>query len=98
MVKLKLIIILTITLLALTYVVPNGFFVNAASSNDDWTMFHYNPAHTGLTTANAPLTNQTLWNYTTGVGAQFAAIEGSPAIADGIVYVGSNDGKLYALD
>jgi outer membrane protein assembly factor BamB len=34
-----------------------------------------------------------LWNFT--VGKEVAS---SPAIAGGLVYVGSNDGKIYALD
>ncbi|GAJ14434.1 unnamed protein product, partial [marine sediment metagenome] len=34
-----------------------------------------------------------IWNYTTG-----SAVASSPAVADGIVYVGSNDNNIYALD
>ena len=34
-----------------------------------------------------------LWNYTTG-----SAVDSSPAIVDGVVYVGSNDDKIYALN
>jgi outer membrane protein assembly factor BamB len=34
-----------------------------------------------------------LWTATTG-----GAIEASPAIANGIVYIASTDGKLYAFD
>ena len=33
------------------------------------------------------------WRYETGVG-----VESSPAVVDGVVYVGSDDGYLYALD
>ena len=69
-----------------------------AQSADSWPMFHYDSAHTGSTNSAAPLTKQMLWNYTTGVGVRFAAVEGSPAVAGGVVYVGSNDGKVYALD
>jgi hypothetical protein len=34
-----------------------------------------------------------LWNFTTG-----GDVASSPAVAEGIVYVGSYDGKVYALD
>ncbi len=34
-----------------------------------------------------------LWNFTTG-----REVRSCPAIVDGVVYVGSNDGNLYALD
>ena len=34
-----------------------------------------------------------IWNYTTG-----GEVASSPAVADGVVYVGSYDGKVYALD
>jgi len=33
-----------------------------------------------------------LWTYTTG-----DAIDSSPAVANGMVYVGSFDGKVYAF-
>jgi outer membrane protein assembly factor BamB len=56
-----------------------------------WPMFHRELTHTGYSTSTAPNTNQTLWNYTTG-----ASVLSSPAVAGGIVYVGS-DNKVYAL-
>ena len=34
-----------------------------------------------------------LWRYTTG-----GSVESTPAVADGVVYVGSADQHLYALD
>ena len=34
-----------------------------------------------------------LWNFTTG-----NSVESSPAVVDGVVYVGSEDGKIYALN
>ena len=33
------------------------------------------------------------WSYTTG-----GAVESSPAVANGVVYIGSDDGNLYALN
>ena len=63
------------------------------SAGDWWPTFHHDSAHIGYSTSTAPTTNQTLWNYTTG-----ASVESSPAVVDGVVYVGSNDNKTYALN
>ena len=38
------------------------------------------------------LTGFNLWSYTTG------DVDSSPAVAGGVVYVGSEDGKVYALN
>jgi PQQ-like domain len=40
-----------------------------------------------------PETGALLWNYTTGAG-----VWGSPTVADGKVYVGSQDRKFYCLN
>ena len=63
------------------------------STRYSWPMFHHDLRHTGYTESPAPNTNQTMWNYTTG-----DQVDSSPAVADGRVYVGSNDGKVYCLD
>jgi len=39
------------------------------------------------------VTGEHVWNYTTGSG-----IHSTPAVADGKVYVGSTDGKVYCLN
>ena len=59
---------------------------------DWWPMFHHDLTHTGYSTSTAPNTNQILWNYTTG-----GSLASSPAVAGGVVYVGSKDGKVYAF-
>ena len=59
---------------------------------DTWSMFQNNLSHTGYTTSTSPTTNHVLWSYITG-----NAVESSPAVVDGVVYVGSDDGKVYAL-
>jgi parallel beta-helix repeat protein len=58
-----------------------------------WSMFHHDLEHSGYSESPAPNTNQTLWTYTTGGG-----VYSSPAVVDGRVYVGSDDGKVYCLD
>jgi len=64
-----------------------------ATTTDWWTMFHHDQAHTGYSTSTAPNTNSTIWSYTTG-GAVFS----SPAVANGKVYFGSYDYRVYCLD
>jgi outer membrane protein assembly factor BamB len=66
-----------------------GNFANA----EDWPTFHHDTSLSGYTTSFAPDTNELLWVYQTE-----ASVESSPAIADGKVYVGSQDGNLYCLD
>jgi outer membrane protein assembly factor BamB len=65
---------------------------SAADPVDWWPMFHHDLNRTGCSTSTAPTTNASLWiNYT------FGQVESSPAVANGIVYVGSDDGHVYAL-
>ena len=65
----------------------------------DWAQFRFGPHHTGhnpyenvLTSSNVSALTRD-WSYTTG-----SEIQSSPAVAGGLVYVGSADHKLYALD
>ncbi|MEI7827417.1 MAG: PQQ-binding-like beta-propeller repeat protein, partial [Euryarchaeota archaeon] len=58
--------------------------------------FRYNAAHTGDYSAvagNTQPNNHLKWKYTTEGG-----VWSSPAIANGVVYVGSNDNKVYAFN
>jgi len=56
-------------------------------------MFHNNPAHTGYTTLAGPKTNRVLWSRQVG-----GRVVSSPAVANGVVYIGSWDYNVYALD
>ena len=60
---------------------------------DWWPMFHHDLNHTGYSNSKAPKMYQTLWNFTTG-----SYVESSPAVADGMVFVGSYDDNVYALN
>lgn len=62
------------------------------SDPNSWPMFHNDLTHSGYSHSTAPTTNQTLWIFSTG-----SFITSSPAIAGGIVYVGSGGGVFYAL-
>ena len=63
------------------------------SATDWWPMFHYDSGHAGYSTSTAPTTNSTLWNYTTG-----GSVSSSPTVFDNVVYIGSYDKKVYALN
>ncbi|MCW3998615.1 MAG: PQQ-binding-like beta-propeller repeat protein [Candidatus Bathyarchaeota archaeon] len=65
----------------------------AFTYNLDWPMFGYDLARCGSSPVNGPATNYTKWIYTTG-----GVISSSPSIYGGVVYVGSNDGYLYAFN
>ena len=62
----------------------------------DTMQFHYNAQLTGDYTpvaGSVPSNGLLKWNFTTG-----SVVESSPTVANGVVYVGSNDGNLYALN
>jgi glucose dehydrogenase len=65
----------------------------------DWAQFRFEPDHKGVNPYEnvlSPLTVGNLdlhWSYQTG-----SRVSSSPAVADGMVYAGSLDGHLYALN
>ena len=60
----------------------------------DWPLFRGNPLQTGVAAGTlCPTSSTVLWKFPTK-----DAIDGAPAVADGVVYVGSMDEHLYALD
>jgi outer membrane protein assembly factor BamB len=73
--------------------------VRPAIASGDWTQFHNGPTHQGYNAQENAISASTAaalgraWTATTG-----GVIQSSPAVADGVVYVGSSDGKLYAFD
>ena len=80
--------------------VGGGMGANAQTtpSGADWVQFHrdnmqrWNPLETKLQVNNVGGLARK-WTYATG-----AFVESSPAVANGVVYIGSDDGNLYALD
>jgi outer membrane protein assembly factor BamB len=74
---------------------PAAYLFSAPQSTEDWwPSFHHDPAHTGYSTSTVPNTNHTLWTYSTGA----FGMDSSPAVADGMAFVGSEDGTVYALN
>jgi outer membrane protein assembly factor BamB len=65
----------------------------------DWPMFHNTLSRDGWNSSEHVLSPTTVsgltqkWTTTTG-----GSVESSPAVASGVVYVGSDDGGLYAVD
>ena len=62
-------------------------------ANADWIMFRSDPSHSGAGTGNPALTPTLLWKDTLG-----AFVHSSPAVVNGVVYLGSGDGNVYALN
>lgn len=68
--------------------------INSNSQPGEWAMFRHDIANTGVTGTSNTLPQGILkWSFTTG-----SPIHSSPVLVDGMVYFGSRDGKLYAVD
>ena len=74
----------------------------AAARAEDWTQFHAGRTRAGVVSGETLLTTTTaasihkLWGAATDPSSQ--GINSSPAVAGGLVYVGSDDGSLWAFD
>jgi outer membrane protein assembly factor BamB len=68
--------------------------VRAQPADSAWPMFGQNPQRTGRSPYSGPEVPELKWSFTTG-----DVVRSSPAIgADGTIYVGSYDNKLYAIN
>jgi outer membrane protein assembly factor BamB len=75
------------------FTVQSGNAQLTVNPSPAWPMFRNDSTHIGYSTSTAPTTNKTLWsNQTKGW------VRSSPAVAGGVVYVGSYDKKVYALN
>jgi outer membrane protein assembly factor BamB len=85
--------ILIATLLGVFLFGPGN--INAQLADSPWPMYHGGPRHGGQSKIDTSHVDGTIkWKFKTGGG-----IESSPAIgADGTIYVGSHDNKLYAVN
>jgi outer membrane protein assembly factor BamB len=63
------------------------------AGKDDWLYFRGNALQTGLASSSLPDEIDVLWKFETK-----DSIEGTPAVARGVVYIGSTDENLYAID
>jgi eukaryotic-like serine/threonine-protein kinase len=64
----------------------------AVATRTDWPMFRGGPGLLGVSPASLPSALQLRWSAKTG-----GPVKSSPAIADGRVFVGSDDGHLHAF-
>jgi len=58
-----------------------------------WPMFRHDPTHAGYSTSPSPVLNTTLWNQTIGPVSY-----SSPAVFNDVIFIGSTNGTLYALN
>src|SRR5277367_5811641 len=79
-----------VRLLTVAGLLFSAFGLRAA---DDWPQFRGNPGLTGVATSAVPKTLKLLWTFDAG-----DSIESSAAIADGVVYVGSETADLIAVN
>ncbi len=64
-----------------------------SNSTSEWLMFGRTLNHTRYYPGNVSTTISILWNFTRG-----DEIYSSPAVAGGVVYIGSRDNRIYALN
>jgi outer membrane protein assembly factor BamB len=65
----------------------------SALAADSWLLFHGNPQQTGVAAGKLPAKLDTLWTFKAG-----DAFESSVAIVDGVVFAGSMDEHVYAVN
>ena len=70
-------------------VIATSFHMKGTS---DWPMFRHDVHHTGAADCTVENELQLMWRYKTE-----DAVDSSPAVVDGYVYVGSNDDHVYCL-
>ena len=93
--------ILTLSLFALPLIhsesgvsKPRVYVQGSLGSTDyPWTMFRGNALRTGATAASGPASNNIMWSFPTS-----GLLYSSPAVADGLVFIASWDGNVYAID
>jgi hypothetical protein len=72
---------------------PKEATASQSSEVDWWPMFRHDLSHSGFSTSDAPNNNETLWIYETR-----HQIMSSPTVFEGVVFIGSHDQNLYALN
>jgi outer membrane protein assembly factor BamB len=83
-----------------------NFGAAQGGTTGDWSMFRGDLSHSGVGGGSPVLTPTLLWKYSTFAAhnshpSEFTvggAVESSPAVIDGVVYVGCDDTSIYALN
>lgn len=64
------------------------------ASDSDWPTYRGDPARSGVSMSPGPVESPAeFWRFQAG-----GSINSEPAVVDGVLYVGSDDGNLYAFD
>jgi outer membrane protein assembly factor BamB len=94
---------LTVMAFALVRLAPPMAMANVQAEqhlpSSNWPMFHYSPNHIGVNPVDTTINTTNVsrltvkWKALTG-----DKVVSSPAVADGKVFVGSDDRKIYAFD
>ena len=83
---------ITLGILCISVILSSPFMLSAQQT-ESWPMFHGDLAHTGNSNSNGPTSNQTLWVYRAK-----DVVWSSPAVVNGVVYFGSFDKNVYAVN
>ena len=78
----------------LTVTAQNAAEKPLATTQDDWTMFRGDAQSRGVATSRLPAQLQLLWK----LQIDDDGFEGTAAVVDGVVYIASLNGVLFALD
>src|SRR5262245_43401753 len=73
-----------------------GFCCDDDSDRADWPMFRGNALLSGVATSKLPEKLALLWTFQ--AEGKNESIESSPAVAHGVVYIGTIGGYLHAID
>jgi len=63
----------------------------------NWPQFHSDPCHTGYNASESILSSTNVRNLVLDWKYNMEEVESSPAVANGVVYVGSLDNNVYAI-
>jgi outer membrane protein assembly factor BamB len=94
-------IISVVSVSSLRTLPPSNSHITINPSSNNWPMFHHELNHSGYSTSTAPTSPNLLWNYTTDPGYPGGppeSISTSPAVADGYLYIGAQNGTVYCLN
>ena len=78
---------------ATALIFPMFLFCTTTGIAQNTSMFRNDPAHSGIYAGGLPQLHRVKWKFHTA-----GEVVSSPAVVNGVVYVGSNDGSLYAID
>ena len=70
----------------------------AAGPGSGWPQFRFDPAHTGFNPGESVVGVGNVAELQEWLGSVGSQVESSPAVAGGVVFVGGQDGRLYAFD